>query len=216
MYTPKHFEEPQIEVLHQLIRERPLATLVTLGPDGPDANSIPLHLAESEDHPFGILRGHIARANPLWREHPTETPVLAIFHGREGYITPSWYATKAETGKVVPTWNYVIVHARGFLHVVEDPQWIRAQMEALTREREAAFAHPWEVTDAPADYVEKLIGTVVGIEIPITRLHGKWKVSQNQPLRNRQGVIQGLESLATEEASAMAHLVQERSADNLT
>jgi transcriptional regulator len=218
MYTPKHFDEPEITVLHQLMRERPLATLVTLGTDGPEANAVPLHLAETDassqgQQSQGVLRGHVARANPLWQEHPPETPVLAIFHGPEGYISPSWYATKAETGKVVPTWNYVVVHARGLLRTIDDPQWIRAQIDALTSEQETAFDHPWSTADAPADFIDKLVGAVVGIEIAITRLQGKWKVSQNQPLPNRLGVIQGLEARGTGEAAAMADLIRQRNED---
>jgi transcriptional regulator len=224
MYTPKHFDEPEVTVLHQLMRERPLATLVTMGFEGPEANVIPLHLAEAEESSpgqqgqqgqqgQGVLRGHVARANPLWHEHPAETPVLAIFHGPDGYISPSWYATKAETGKVVPTWNYVVVHARGFLRVIEDPQWIRAQIDALTGEQEAGFARPWSAADAPADFIDKLLGAVVGIEIVITRLQGKWKLSQNQPLPNRLGVIQALEAMGTGESAVMADLIRQQGED---
>jgi transcriptional regulator len=218
MYTPKHFDEPEIAVLHQLMRERPLATLVTLGTEGPEAKAVPLYLAETDESSQGqqgqgVLRGHVARANPLWQEHPAETPVLAIFHGPDSYISPSWYATKVETGKVVPTWNYVVVHARGLLRVIDDPRWIRAQIDALTGEQETAFAHPWSTADAPADFIDKLIAAVVGIEIAITHLHGKWKLSQNQTLPNRIGVIQGLEARGTVEAAAMAHLIRQRSED---
>ncbi len=217
MYTPRHFEEPRTDVMHRLMREHPLATLVTIGPDGPDANAIPLHLVTSKEAPFtskeaplGVLRGHVARANPLWREHPTDTPALAIFHGAESYISPAFYASKAETGKVVPTWNYVMVQARGFLRVMDHPQWIRAQIDALTHAQEASSPKPWAVTDAPADYIEKLIGAIVGIEITISRLQGKWKVSQNQSLPNREGVMNGLAERGTGDDAVMAALVHER------
>src|SRR5512135_3620590 len=131
MYIPRQFEEPNIEAMHELIRAKPLATLVTLNANGIEANHVPLALAADEPAPYGVLSGHIARSNPLWQEHPADTDVLVIFHGAESYITPSWYASKAETGKVVPTWNYVSVQAKGRLRVVHDADWIRAQLELL-------------------------------------------------------------------------------------
>jgi transcriptional regulator len=157
--------------------------------------------------PFGTLRGHVARANPIWREVVPGSEVLAIFQGPEAYVTPSWYPTKAETGKVVPTWNYAVAHAYGILRVVEDSTWVRTQLEALTAHNEAAFAAPWQVSDAPHEYIDKLLGAVVGIEIVITRLVGKWKTSQNQAESNREGVAHGLRGLGGEEAIAMADLV---------
>ena len=186
MYTPKHFEEPRIEVMHELMRARPLATLVTLTPGGIDANHIPLHLID-QPAPFGTLRGHVARANTMWRDFSKDTEVLAIFHGPDSYITPSWYATKQETGKVVPTWNYAVVHAHGTLRIFDDAGWVRAQLEALTDHHEAGLDHPWSVADAPHDYIENLLAAIVGFEIVITRLSGKWKVSQNQPAQNQSG-----------------------------
>jgi transcriptional regulator len=206
MYTPKHFEEPRIEVMHELIRARPLATLVTLTSGGLEANHIPLHLADTLA-PFGTLRGHVARANPLWRDFAKDIEVLAIFHGPDCYITPSWYATKHETGKVVPTWNYAVVHAYGTLRVIDDAAWVRAQVEALTAHNEAGFTHPWLVSDAPHEYTEKLIGNIVGFEIIIARLTGKWKVSQNQPAQNQASVIAGLSNSGLHDAEAMAALV---------
>jgi len=206
MYIPKHFEEPRIEVMHELMRARPLATLVTLTSNGIEANHIPMHLADAPA-PFGTLRGHVARANPLWSDFATEVEVLAIFHGPDSYITPSWYATKKETGKVVPTWNYAVVHAYGTLRVIDDAAWVRAQLEALTAHNEAGFARPWAVADAPHEYTEKLIGSIVGFEIVITKLTGKWKVSQNQPAQNQAGVIEGLKNSDLRDAQAMAKLV---------
>ena len=202
MYVPKHFAEPRIEALHELIHARPLATLVTLSSVGLDANHIPLRLSP-EPVPFGALRGHVARANPVWKETPRDAEVLAIFQGPEAYVTPSWYPTKAETGKVVPTWNYAVAHVHGRLRVVDDPAWISAQIEELTAHSEASFAQPWQVDEAPADYIEKLIGAVVGIEIVITRLVGKWKVSQNQPMENRIGVMKGLRAAGHAEMAEM-------------
>jgi transcriptional regulator len=206
MYTPKHFEEPRIEVMHELMRARPLATLVTLTSGGLEANHIPMHLVDTPA-PFGTLRGHVARANPLWCDFAIDVEVLAIFHGPDSYITPSWYATKKETGKVVPTWNYAVVHAYGTLCVIDDATWVRAQLEALTAHHEAGFAHPWSVDDAPHEYTEKLLESIVGFEIAITRLSGKWKVSQNQPAQNQASVIEGLGSSGKRGAAEMAALV---------
>jgi transcriptional regulator len=187
MYLPKHFAEGDVAVLHDLMRANPLATLVSHGPDGLNANHLPLLLADGE--PWGRLQGHVARANPLGRAGNVTGEVLVVFQGDESYVSPSGYATKAEHGRVVPTWNYVAVHAYGQLRVIEDPHWILAQISALTATNEAVLPQPWAVTDAPADYIEKMLGAIVGIEITITRLLGKWKVSQNQPAENQASLI---------------------------
>ncbi|AMO98576.1 putative FMN-binding domain protein [Collimonas arenae] len=207
MYIPKQFDEPRLEVLHDLIRARPLSTLVTLASSGLNANHIPL-LLSPELGSFGTLHGHVARANPLWSDYQKDVEVLAIFQGPDAYITPSWYATKAETGKVVPTWNYAVAHAYGTLRIIDDTTWLRAHLTALTAHNEAAFPAPWQVSDAPHDYTEKLMGAIVGIEIVITRLSGKWKVSQNQPPQNQAGVIDGLRARGGDEFRAMAALVE--------
>jgi len=186
MYIPKHFDEDDVAEMHALMRARPLATLVSHGADGLNANHIPLQLVD------GKLQGHVARANPLWKAGNVAGEVLVIFHGDDRYISPSGYATKAEHGKVVPTWNYVAVHAYGELRIVDDPQWIFAQISALTAANEAVLPQPWAVTDAPGDYIEKMLGAIVGIEITITRLLGKWKVSQNQPPANQTSLIKAL------------------------
>jgi len=207
MYIPQHFAESRIEVLHGLMRAHPLATLVTLCGAGIDANHIPLHLSEDAGQ-FGRLQGHVARANPVWRNLAAEVEALAIFHGPQGYISPSWYPTKKQHGQVVPTWNYAVVHAYGTLQVIQDPDWIRNQLEALTRQSEAALAEPWSIADAPPDYIERLAAGIVGIEMVITRLSGKWKASQNQPPGNQAGVITGL---GEQGAAELAALVAERS-----
>jgi transcriptional regulator len=207
MYIPQHFDETRVDVLHQLIRARPLSTLVTLGSGGLNANHIPLLLA-ADPAPLGTLRGHVARANPVWQDIAREGEVLAIFHGPDAYITPSWYATKAETGKVVPTWNYAVAHAYGRLRAIDDALWLRKHLEALTAFNEAQFSPPWRLEDAPRDFTEKLIAAVVGIEIDITRLSGKWKVSQNQPPQNQTGVIAGLRAGGSDESLQMATLVE--------
>ncbi len=207
MYIPKHFAEPRVDVLHQLIRSRPLSTLVTLSSSGLNANHIPLHLS-LESSSFGTLRGHVARANPIWSGIANDVEALAIFHGPDAYVTPSWYPTKAETRKVVPTWNYAVAHAYGTLRVVDDPTWLSGHLEELTAHNEAAFSEPWQLDDAPPDFIEKLIGAVVGIEIVITRLVGKWKTSQNQPTQNQEGVIRGLRASGGSDAMEMAALVE--------
>lgn len=204
MYLPPQFEQPDIEVMHELMRSRSLATLVTTDSDGLNANYIPLHLSATPES-FGVLRGHVARSNTIWNELNSDVDALAIFHGPDAYISPSWYATKQQAGKVVPTWNYTVVHAYGRLRIIDDAIWVRAQLEALTAQNEAGLPDPWAVSDAPEDFTEKLIGAVVGIEMIITRLSGKWKVSQNQPLQNQHSVIQGLTASGQ---TAMAELVK--------
>jgi transcriptional regulator len=210
MYLPAHFAESRMQVLHALMRAQPLATIVALGADGLVANHIPLQVRPDADPQApGVLRGHVARANPLWKERDPDVEVLAIFQGAQHYVSPGWYATKKETGKVVPTWNYCTVHARGPLIVHDDAAWLRELVGELTATHEAAMAQPWSIEDAPADYLQAMLANIVGIEIPITRITGKWKVSQNQPEKNRAGVIEGLDGLADAEAAAMAALVRE-------
>jgi len=204
MYLPKHFAEDNVAEMHALMRAHPLATLISHGPDGLNANHIPLLLADAE--PYGTLQGHVARANPLWKAGNVAGEVLVVFQGDESYISPSGYATKAEHGKVVPTWNYATVHAYGELKVIEDPAWIFGQISALTATNEAALPQPWAVTDAPTDYIEKMLGAIVGIEITINRLLGKWKVSQNQPAANQASLIAALEKAG----DPMAGLIRAR------
>lgn len=209
MYIPRHFDQSRIEAMHALVREHPLATLITQGPGGPDANHIPLQLAPAPA-PFGRLCGHMPRANPAWREHARDLDVIAVFHGPNGYISPSWYATKQAGGEVVPTWNYATVHARGRMRIIEDAGWLKAHLEQLTDEQEARFAEPWAFSDAPAAYTTRLMHGLVGIEIAITRLEGKWKVSQNRPAEDRAGVCAGLRALGHDSALSMAKLVEDQ------
>ena len=207
MYLPKHFEEARVEVLHDLIRAFPLGALVTLTANGLTANHIPFEI-DPEPAPFGTLRGHVARANPIWREAAVDRDALVIFQGPDLYISPSWYETKAETGKVVPTWNYVVVHAHGPPRFIDDRAWLRAFVTRLTERHEAGRQTPWKVTDAPAEYIDAQLGAIIGLEIPIARLVGKWKVSQNRPPRDRAGVIDGLTREAGRAAPEMAKLIQ--------
>lgn len=201
MYCPAHFAETRQEALHALIGEHPLATLVTIGEQCLNADQIPLTLGTAADGSL-VLRGHVARANPMWKSLRADIDALAIFHGPEAYITPSWYPTKREHGKAVPTWNYAVVHARGPLRIIQDTDWLRTQVESLTQIQESAFAEPWAVSDAPADYVEKMLAAIIGIEIAVKSLEGKWKASQNQPEDNREGVIAGLCELGRTDAAA--------------
>jgi transcriptional regulator len=191
MYQPQHFREDDPAVQHALVRAHPLGLLVTLGDRGLEANLIPFVIDPSAGE-RGMLLGHLARPNPQWRVFDPSVDVLVVFQGPEGYITPSWYAAKAESGKVVPTWNYAVVQVHGRMRVTEDPVWLRSQIESLTRLQEGTRAQPWQVSDAPAEYVEAQIRGIVGLEIEISRIEGKWKVSQNRPAADRPGIVAGL------------------------
>jgi transcriptional regulator len=205
MYQVAAFHEERIDVMHALIHAHPLAVLVTSAGGTLEANHLPL-LIDPLPLPHGILRGHVARANPLWRQlHETE--VLAVFQGPQVYVTPSWYPEKRATGKVVPTWNYAVVHAHGPLVIRDDRDWLRDLVSRLTRQQEADMPQPWGINDAPADYIERMLGAIVGIEIQVTRIEGKWKVSQNRADADRAGVVDGLAQLADPQAQAMAALV---------
>lgn len=197
MYDVEAFREERVEVLHALIKSHPLATLVVETAQGLEANHIPM-LIDAEPAPFGVLRGHVARANPLWRIFKAGTEAIAIFQGPQGYITPSWYPSKPQHGKVVPTWNYAVVHAHGPLRIVDDAEWLRRLVTRLTASQESAREKPWHVTDAPSDYVNSMLKAIVGIEISVSRLQGKWKMSQNRLPKDRDGVMAGLEESGDE------------------
>jgi len=205
MYLPKHFEESRSDVMHACIAANPLATLVTVQNGLPCADEVPFMLARGDGTP-DVLRAHVARANPLW-QRAANTPVLLVFRGPQAYVTPSWYPAKAEHGKVVPTWNYVVVQARGMLRVIDDAAWLRAQVDALTHSREDPRAAPWQVSDAPPDYIAQMLRAIVGIEVSIETLTGKWKISQNRVEADRAGVAAGLSREAGDQAAAMAALV---------
>ena len=207
MYLPKHFEETDVTVLHQLVTSHPLGALVTMTSRGLDANHIPF-LIQPQPAPCGTLHGHIARANPLSKDLDRDVDALVIFQGPHAFISPSWYPTKRETGAVVPTWNYVVVHAHGRVKTIDDPAWIRAHVEALTNRHEGSRPEPWKVTDAPADFVDRLVGALIGLEMPIGRLVGKWKVSQNRSPVDQDGVVEGLMREGSEAAAQMAELVR--------
>jgi transcriptional regulator len=207
MFVPPQFEETRFDVLAALIDAHPLGTLVTLGADGLNANHIPF-LLDPDPAPHGTLIGHVSRANPAWSDFDPQVQALVVFQGADSYITPSWYPTKQQTGKVVPTWNYAVVHAYGLLRIVEDAARLRAIVERLTAQHEAARPKPWKVSDAPPEYIEQMLCGIVGIEIEISRLVGKWKTSQNRDVADRNGVVQGLSELNDANAAAMAELVR--------
>ncbi|CAG1014001.1 Protease synthase and sporulation protein PAI 2 [Burkholderiaceae bacterium] len=209
MYVPSHFEETRSEVLHGLIHTHPLATLVAPGGAELAVSHIPL-LLDPAHGPHGTLRGHVARANPLWRSLGGPMACVAIFQGPQAYVTPSWYASKHEHGKVVPTWNYAVVHAHGPARAIEDPAWLIAHLSAMTDVQESRQAQPWKVADAPKEYIERLMQAIVGIEIGITSLRGSWKVSQNRSQADRLGVAAGLRSRDDEASREMASLVMQR------
>lgn len=205
MYLPSHFEETRDEVMHTLVRRHPLGLLITLEDGEPCADSIPF-LLDAARGAHGTLVAHVARANPLWRRANGQR-VLAVFQGPQAYVSPSAYPSKAEHGKVVPTWNYVMVQARGTLRAIENARTLHGIVSRLTDTHEAGRAAPWAVSDAPADYVEKMLGAIVGLEIPVEALAGKWKVSQNRSAADRAGVAR---QLAAEggDAAAMARQVE--------
>ena len=205
MYLPKHFEQRDREQLIALMRERPLATLITIAVDAPSADLIPLeYIADEGEH--GMLRGHVARANPLWQR--AGTTALAVFTGPEADISPGWYASKQEHGKVVPTWNYTMVQGRGVLRAVDDAPWLHALVTRLTDHHEAAQTKPWQVSDAPDDYVQRMLRAIVGFEITLTSLVGKWKVSQNRSAADREGTAQGLAAAHADEMAALVRLAK--------
>jgi transcriptional regulator len=208
MYEPPLHREDDLERQHALIRARPLGLLVSHGPHGLIANAVPF-LLDAAASRLGTLRAHVARANPQWSDLAGSPDALIVFQGVDHYVTPSWYATKRETHKVVPTWNFVMVQARGNARVIEDDAWLRRQIAALTAGQEAARADPWSVDDAPADFLELQRRAIVGIEIEILDIRGKWKTSQNRSAADRAGVVEGLEALGDEEAAAMAAVVRE-------
>lgn len=192
MYLPPHFAETRPEELHRIMRDHPLGMLVTCSGSGIDANHIPF-IFDPDQGEHGALLAHIARANPLGTEFPKEAEVMVVFRGIDGYISPNWYPSKQATHRQVPTWNYEVVHAHGWLHIVDDEKFIRSVVARLTRHHEASEPTPWKMGDAPKDYMDDMVSKVVGITIAITRLEGKRKLSQNRDTRDIQGAVSELE-----------------------
>lgn len=214
MHKPRHFDEPRREVLHGIIGDHPFATLVTSLPDGPLIDHIPL-LLDAARGEQGTLRGHVARGNPLVQrlaQHLTSmggghADATAIFMAAQHYISPSWYPSKRTDPRVVPTWNYVVVHAQGTLRLVDDPQWVLGTVNDLTDRHEVGRPGRWRMSDAPADYLDKMAGAIVGVELVITQLVGKVKASQNRSADDRAGVVRGLVMEDREAASAMSRWI---------
>lgn len=202
MYIPTQFRETDIPTIHAAIRAAGLATLITMGPDGILATPLPL-LLDPEPAPYGTLIGHVARANPQWHRTAADVPALATFAGPDAYVTPSWYATKRDTGKVVPTWNYVAVHAYGPVEFFDDPVRLLALVTKLTERHEGERASPWAVADAPPEFTQAQLKGIVGLRLPIARLEGKWKMSQNRNAQDRAGVVEGFRSEGNEELAKL-------------
>ncbi len=207
MYEPPLHRQHDLAEQHALIRAHPLGLIISHGPNGLVANAIPFHL-DAEASKLGILRAHLARANGQIADLREASEALVVFQGPHHYVTPSWYATKRETHKVVPTWNYLMVQARGRPRVIEDAPWLSAQLEALVSAREASRSTPWSVSDQPADFTAQQMRAIVGVEIEIADLRGKWKASQNRSDADRAGVIEGLEAEGSENALATAEAVR--------
>ena len=209
MYEPPHFRETDAGMSHALIRARPLGLLVSHSEEGLTANPIPFVLDERAGE-HGVLRCHLARANPQWKQFLTPCDALVVFQGDEHYIHPGWYETKKENGKVVPTWNYAMVQVRGQAVAIEDATWLARQIRDLTQIMEGRYPDPWAVEDAPDPFIAAQIRGIVGIEITISDLRGKWKVSQNRNEADRRGVIDGLTAKGDPDALAMAALVKSK------
>lgn len=193
MYVPQHFEETRIDELHRLIRDYPLGVMVLHGPDGLDAHHLPFEL-NAADGEHGHLIAHVARANPVWQQIRDGEEVLVVFRGGDAYISPNWYPSKHETHRHVPTWNYRVVHAHGKIRVRDDERFVRGVVARLTRTHESRTGapRPWRMTDSDKDYIDRMLTAIVGIEVALTRLIGKWKLSQNREPRDRVGAADEL------------------------
>jgi transcriptional regulator len=205
MYQPEHFRVDDLAPMHALMRARPLAVLVSGGAAGLYATHMPTVLKDDGSH--GVVEFHLARANPHWKFLADENEALIIFQGPEGYITPNWYPSKTEHAKVVPTWNYAAVHAYGRPEVMQDKDRLRRHVGELTTQQERTEAAPWAISDAPESYIETMLRGIVGFRFAITRLEGKWKMSQNREMKDREGVVKGLEQRAAGDDLEVAGLV---------
>jgi transcriptional regulator len=212
MYTPGYFKVEDTAELHAMMRARPFAILVTQGSEGLTATHLPTILKVEDGHPLGRIECHLARPNPQWKTYTPAIDALMIFQGPEAYIRPGWYPSKAEHGKVVPTWNYAAVHAYGRLETVEDKHWLLAHVSELSDQQEARYAAPWSTADAPANFLEALSRGIVGLKFAIRLIEGKLKMSQNRPTADRLGVVQGLEQRASGEDALIASLIDKLSA----
>jgi transcriptional regulator len=207
VYIPKFNEEKRLDILHGLIRSQPFATLVTMGSTGLVATHLPMVLSPGEGSP-DILRGHISRANPQWREFDPSIEALAIFAGPQHYITPNWYPEKAENGKVVPTWNYAVVHAHGRPRFRDDRPFIETVVGDLVHRYEGSRARPWRIDDQPPDFRDRMLAGIVGFEMPVLEIEAKFKLGQNRRVEDRAGTIAGLEREQSADGLALAHFMR--------
>lgn len=207
MYTPKHFEQNDTASIYALIEENPLATLITTSNAGLAANHIPLHLSKTP-RPYGLLSGHIPRANPL-AQQTSDIEGLAIFHGPNAYISPAWYGANSENTHFVPTWNYTVVHARGRIRLIDDADWLLNHLSTFTEQLETPLPTAWSVSDAPSDFISNLLPHLVGFEMIVESLEGKWKVSQNRSSHIRNSAADELEKMGSSNALAIAKLMRE-------
>jgi transcriptional regulator len=212
MYTPSYFKVANTADVHAMMRAQPFAILVAHGSEGLTATHLPTVLKVDADCPLGRIECHLARPNPQWKTLTPEIDALLIFQGPEAYIRPGWYPSKAEHGKVVPTWNYAAVHAYGRLEMVEDKDWLLAHVSELSDQQEAAYVAPWSTADAPANFLDALVRGIVGLKLTIRRLEGKSKMSQNRPAADRAGVVEGLAQRASGKDGAIASLVAKSTA----
>jgi transcriptional regulator len=212
MYTPSYFKVTETADVHAMMRAQPFAILITHGSEGITATHLPTVLKVDADCPLGRIECHLARPNPQWKTLTPDIDALMIFQGPEAYIRPGWYPSKAEQGKVVPTWNYAAVHAYGHLETVEDKDWLLAHVSELSDQQEAPYAAPWSTADAPANFLDALVRGIVGLKLTIRRLEGKSKMSQNRPAADRVGVAEGLAQRARGEDTTIASLVAKSTA----
>ncbi|MFZ6642669.1 FMN-binding negative transcriptional regulator [Undibacterium sp. TC4M20W] len=211
MYMPSHFAEERIDVLHTLIQAHPLAALVSLLDGELEANHIPFIVSPpSADTPYGVLRGHVARNNPVLQSASSGTDALAIFQGPQAYISPRWYEEKQRSGAVVPTYNYAVVHVHGPMRIVEDRQEFLYLLSELSDNFERKFDQPWKVSDAPAEYIDRMMDMIVGIEIPVRRISGKWKTSQNKSTQDRVNMVDGLREQHDPASHALASTMEQQ------
>jgi len=210
MFVPDHFRVDDVAQMHALMRGRPFAALVSAGASGLYGSHLPTVL--KDDGEFGVIECHLSRANPHWRDLAAGGEAMMIFQGADGYITPNWYPTKAETGKVVPTWNYAIVHAYGQPEVKDDREWLKRHVGELTTQQEKGEAQPWKLSDAPDSYIDVMTRGIVGFRFAITRLQGKWKMSQNREKPDWEGVVRGLEARAAGDDLEIAAQVAQQNA----
>lgn len=202
VYVPRSFAETRSEVLVEFMRAFPFGTLTTVTPAGIEANHIPF-VYKPDPPPTGTLQGHLARANSQWKTLDPDVEALVIFQGPDAYITPSWYATKRETGKAVPTWNYVVAHVYGTLRVIHDHDWLLRHVEELTEQHEQGRPDAWHVSDAPAEYTTAMLKAIVGVELQISRIVGKWKLGQNRSIEDQEGMVAGLRADGEERSNAL-------------